>query len=303
MKRKNQRIRVVGCLSIMFTLAGCSYFGPCINGSGPLQSEFRNIQDFTGIINSGSFEVYVSEADTFGVEVVAQENLLPLIETYVSGGNLIIETKNYNCYRSGSAVKVNISLPEMNLLRLSGSGKISADVAASPDVEIFNSGSGYMEVDSVFAESFLVSNSGSGHITLEGVVASEAMMIQSGSGTIAGGVFLGTADLIIRHSSSGRVFASLPDGTELDVELSGSGKVELEGDAVLAEYSLNSSGRLDALELEVTDVIAKSTGSGGLYVWATDFLEASITGSGDIIYRGNPLVTASVSGSGNVRPI
>lgn len=286
----------------MFALAGCTYFGPCISGSGPLQSELRIIEDFTGVINTGSFEVYVIEADTFGVEVVAQENLLPVIETYVSGGNLIIETKNYNCYRSSSAVEIYISLPELDLLRLSGSGKIRADVAASPEVEISNSGSGYMEVDSVFAESYLVSNSGSGHITLEEVRVNEADMIQSGSGTIAGGVLSGTADLRIRHSSSGRIFATLLDGTAVDVILSGSGKIELEGEAVLAEYSLNSSGRLDALNLEVADVDAKSTGSGDLYVWATDFLEATITGSGHIIYRGSPLVSTTITGSGNVRP-
>jgi hypothetical protein len=92
------------------------------------------------------------------------------------------------------------------------------------------------------------------------------------------------------------------NGTVVDVILSGSGKVELTGDAVLAEYSLNSSGRLDALNLEVPDVDANSNGSGDLFVWATDFLDATVTGSGSIYYRGNPQLTSTITGSGNVRP-
>lgn len=296
------KIWVAGVLALMLAISACSYFGPCVNGSGPLSSELRDIHNFTGVTNTGSFEVYVSEADTFGVELVAQENLLAIIETYVSGGNLIIETRNNNCYRSSSAVEIYVSLPELDQLRLSGSGKLIADVAASPEVEVANSGSGSIEVDSIYADAFRVSNSGSGYITLQGVVADEANMTQSGSGTIAGGIFYGTADLSIRHSSSGRVFATLLDGTVVDVILSGSGKVELVGDAVLAEYSLNSSGRLDALDLQVPDVDANSTGSGDIFVWAIDFLDATITGSGNIIYRGNPLVSKTITGSGNVRP-
>lgn len=292
----------VGVLALMFAVSGCYYYGPCANGSGPVTSELRSIVNFTGVTNTGSFDVYVSEADTFGVEVVAQENLLPVIETYVSGGNLIVETKNNTCYKSSSPVEVYVSLPELDRLRLTGSGKVFADVAASPEVEITNSGSGLMEIDTVYAESYVVSNSGSGYIAIEGSFTDEADLVQSGSGTIAGGFFFGTADLGVRHSSSGQVFATVLDGTFVDVILSGSGKVELAGDAVLAEYTLNSSGRVDALNLEVPDVDATITGSGNIFVWATDFLDATITGSGDIIYRGRPTVSNTITGSGSVRP-
>lgn len=292
----------VGALALLYAASGCNYYGPCANGSGPVTSELRSISDFTGVMNTGSFDVYVSEADTFGVEVVAQENLLPIIETYVSGGNLIIETKNNSCYKSSSPVEVKVSLPELDRLRLTGSGKLFADMAASPEVQITNSGSGHMEIDTIYAEYYVVSNSGSGHIVVEASFADEADVVQSGSGTIAGGFFFGTADLGIRHSSSGEVLATVLDGTLVDVILSGSGKVELAGDAVLAEYTLNSSGRLDALNLEVPDADATNTGSGKIFVWASDFLDATITGSGDIIYRGSPAVSKTITGSGSVRP-
>lgn len=292
----------VGVLALMFAVLGCHYYGPCVNGSGPVTSELRSMADYTGVTNTGSFDVYVSEADTFGVEVVAQENLLPIIETYVSGGKLIVETKNNTCYKSSSPVEVYVSLPELDRLMLTGSGRVFADVAASPEVEISNSGSGLIEIDTVYAESYLASNSGSGFIAIEGSFTDEADLVQSGSGTIDGGFFFGTADLGVRHSSSGQVFAIVLDGTFVDVILSGSGKVELAGDAVVAEYTLNSSGKVDALNLEVPDVDATNTGSGNIFVWAIDFLDATITGSGDIIYRGIPITSTTITGSGSVRP-
>ena len=302
MKKVIRIIMVAGVLAIMFAVSGCFYYGPCVSGSGPVISEVRGIVNFSGVSNTGSFDVYVIETDTFGVKVVAQENLLPIIETYVSGSMLIVETKNSACYKSSSPVEVYVSLPELNHLSLSGSGKVKADVAASPEVEISNSGSGMMEIDTVYAESYMVSNSGSGYISVDGTYTDEADMVQSGSGTIVGGFFFGTADLGIRHSSSGQIHATVLDGTVVDVILSGSGRVELAGDAVLAEYTLNSSGRVDALNLEVPDVDATNTGSGHIFVWAIDFLDATITGSGDIIYRGSPTVSSTITGSGSVRP-
>ena len=170
-----------GVLAIMFAFSGCFYYGPCVSGSGPVISELRGIVNFTGVSNTGSFDVYVIEADTFGVKVVAQENLLPIIETYVSGSMLIVETKNNACYKSSSPLEVYVSLPELNRLSLTGSGMVKADVAASPEVEISNSGSGMMEIDTVYAESYIVSNTGSGHMFVWAIDFLDATITGSGS--------------------------------------------------------------------------------------------------------------------------
>jgi hypothetical protein len=292
---------LTGVIITAVALSGCNYMGPCINGSGPVVSEFRDMGTFTGINNTGSFDIYVTRADTFSIEVRAQENLIPYIETYVSGYTLIVQTQNDVCYRSSSPVEVYISMPETEVLRLTGSGKVLADVAMSPEVEISNSGSGYMEIDSVKADTYMLSNSGSGHISIEGTYVNEFDAVQSGSGALVCGTLYGATEVKMRHSSSGLISAVLIEGTVLDVVLSGSGTIELGGDVDVAEYILNSSGRIDALDLRASDVDATNTGSGKVYLWATDFLDATITGSGDIIYRGNPLITTRITGSGSLR--
>jgi Putative auto-transporter adhesin, head GIN domain len=296
-----KRILFIGMLVATATFSGCFYYGPCLNGSGPVISEVREIGDFTGVTNTGSFDVFITNADEYSVEIIAQENLIPIIETYVSGYTLIVKTQNDACFKSSSAVEIHVSMPETELLRLSGSGRVFADLLESTEVEISNSGSGYMEIDSVMADSYVVSNAGSGYLSVEGSYVSEMDAIQSGSGGILCGILYGAAEINIRHSSSGRVEATMVDGTVMDVVLSGSGRVLLEGEVELAEYSLNSSGRIDALDLLASDVEATNTGSGKIYLWASDLLDATITGSGDIIYRGNPQLSARITGSGSLR--
>jgi hypothetical protein len=285
----------------MLTLLGCNYFGPCLDGSGPAISEQRTIEDFTGVVNAGSFEVFVTRDENFSVEVIAQENLIPIIETYVSGNTLVIKTENDACYRSGLPVEVHITMPETELLRLTGSGKVFADLVANTEVEISNSGSGTMEIDAVEAGTYLLSNSGSGYIGVDGAEVREADLIQSGSGEIQCGMLTGTLEVDIRHSSSGRISARIEDGVLMDAVLSGSGHIELTGGVETAEYSLNSSGRVDGLELEASDVKAINTGSGDIFLWARDLLDVTITGSGDIIYRGDPVISSRITGSGNIR--
>jgi hypothetical protein len=298
MMRKMLRIGVVLATA---AFSACSYYGPCLNGSGAVISEIRDVGEFTGVSNTASFDLYVTQADSFSVEVIAQENLVPIIETYVSGYTLIVKTENDACFKTGSPIQVHVSMPEAELLRLTGSGRVFADLAASSEVEISNSGSGYMEIDSVRADSYVLSNSGSGHITVEGTQVREADIIQSGSGAILAGNLFGAIEVDIRHSSSGLVSAVVLDGTVIDAVLSGSGRIELTGDAEVATYLLNSSGTLDALYLEASDVEATNTGSGKVFLWAKDLLDATITGSGDIIYQGDPLLTIRISGSGSVR--
>ena len=296
-----RKIGLIGVALALTTLSGCYYFGPCLNGSGPVISEEREIEDFTGVVNTGSFDLYITRADHFSVEVISQENLLPIIETYVSGNTLIVKTENDVCYRSDSPVEVFVSMPETELLRLTGSGRVFADVVENVEAEVSNSGSGRMEIDSIMAESGLLSNSGSGSVAVSYLYLNEADFVQSGSGAILCGTLSGTREVDMRHSSSGRITATIVEGIVLDAILSGSGRLELAGAVEVADYSLISSGRLDALDLEASDVKAINSGSGNIFLWANDELDATITGSGDIIFRGDPVITSSITGSGSLR--
>ena len=292
----------MGVLISTVTFTGCYYYGPCMDGVGPAVSETREISGFTAVKNEGSFVVHVTEAEEFSVEVEAQENLLPIIETFVSGYTLVIQKKFGTCFKSNAPVIVYVTLPQLEALKLTGSGKVIADVADSPVFDCTNSGSGQVSIDSVFTETFTVKNSGSGKVEVLASFAEEISLVQSGSGTIDAGTVYNSLDASIRHSASGRIKCSILNGDRVGAIMSGSGRIDLDGDAEVADYTLNSSGKIDALELMVVEAAATITGMGNIFVYATEFLDATITGSGDVIYRGNPIINSQITGTGSVKP-
>jgi hypothetical protein len=301
MKEIMKKLVAFGVLISMVLITGC-YHGPCMSGSGQIITEERDIAGFTEVISGGDFEVYVNQADEFSVEVVAYENLLPIIETYISGNSLIIGTKNNSCYKSGQPIKVYVSLPELELLELNGSGKLIAGVTEGEYLECGNNGSGYLSVDTVYMDYFYLSNSGSGHIEVERIYSDEVSLVQSGSGTIDTGEVSEPEEVTIKHSSSGNIRSIITDGLNVNAILSGSGRIDLSGDVQKVDYTLNASGRIDALDLMSYDARTTSSGSGTIFVWATDYLEATVSGSGDILYKGEPQTSFRVTGSGSIRP-
>jgi len=297
-----KKILILGAVVSSFAFTGCFFPGPCIQGYGPVMYEIRELEDFTAVSNTESFEVRVTLSDTFGVEVEAQENLMNIIETYVSGSTLIVKTKNETCISSAAPVVVYVSLPELEEVRNTGSGRLSADRIDTYQFECVNTGSGRISIDSIFADEASLKNSGSGQLFVTASYVDEMHMTQTGSGTVDAGIIYGADDFSINHTSSGKVYGTLLDGVEVDARLTGSGRIELIGDAVVADYSLSSSGKIDALELMVSEVKATSTGSGKIFLHAIDLLDVTITGSGDIIYQGNPVITSRITGSGSLRP-
>ncbi len=294
-----KKILIAGAFVYAIALTGC-FSGPCIQGFGPVVEEIRELDEFTAVSNTGSFEVRVTETDTFGVVVEAQENLLTVIETYVSGSTLIVKVRNGTCISPGAPVIVYVSLPELESIELTGSGRLIADIAESNEFECINTGSGLISIDSVFASTAFLKNTGSGRLEADAFYVDEIDMQQTGSGSIDAGSVYGAEEFDVNHTSSGRIYADLFEGYEVDIRVTGSGRVELAGDAEMADYRIEGSGKIDALELVTTDVKAVITGSGNIYTYAVETLDVVITGSGDVRYLGDPLVTQRVTGTGNV---
>ncbi len=116
------------------------------------------------------------------------------------------------------------------------------------------------------------------------------------------GFIFNPLEVSINHSASGKVYGTILDGLEVDAKLSGSGLIGLEGNAESADLSLSASGKIDGINMLVSDANTTITGSGKIFVYAVDLLYVTITGSGDVYYRGNPQITTRISGSGSVRP-
>jgi len=124
----------------------------------------------------------------------------------------------------------------------------------------------------------------------------------SGSGS-ASGVGILTGDAQLRDSGSGSASVIGVDLTSVVVDLTGSGDVEIGGQADSAKVTLTGSGNYNGSALVTAQTEVDVDGSGGASVNATQRLAAIVSGSGDVTYSGNPAeISKDVSGSGEVVP-
>jgi predicted small secreted protein len=104
-------------------VAGCHHgLGPDVKGSGKRVTQKRDVGPFTAITTDGAFDIEVVCQKDPGLEVEADDNLLPLIETNVSGNTLHLRpTRNYS---AEDPPKIKITAPNIEAFSANGAGKI-----------------------------------------------------------------------------------------------------------------------------------------------------------------------------------
>ena len=102
-------------------------------------------------------------------------------------------------------------------------------------------------------------------------------------------------------TGSGNIVGDDIEAESLKVDLPGSGTLTGTGTATRLDVTVGGSGVVQFTQLVAKDVRAAVSGSGSIFITATNSLDASISGSGAIVYMGNPQdVTRSVTGSGAI---
>jgi hypothetical protein len=230
-------------INLVLALAGMIFLSSCekITGEGPVVTETRNISNFEGIDLRVSADVYFQQSATYKVEVSAQQNILDVLETYVTGNKLVVKYKDNVRVKSHEPVMVLVSAPSSNLFRVSGSGNISATGILNPvNLELDISGSGNINLVEVNTGTIDASISGSGNIKINSGTANHEKLRISGSGNIdLGNVLAQTADTHTSGSGDIRVHAS----QNLDVKISGSGSVYYKGNPII-NSTISGSGKL-----------------------------------------------------------
>lgn len=138
---KNYIIKTVVLLFVI-ALSSCMRIG--VKGSGVIDSEFREIDNFSSIEVSGAFNVNVKFGDEYSLEVEAEDNILPLIKTYVKGNTLHIDTKRSISNRKD--IEINITMPSLNSLDVSGANSIYVENMSNDSFELNSSGANNVEL-------------------------------------------------------------------------------------------------------------------------------------------------------------
>jgi len=109
-------------------------------------------------------------------------------------------------------------------------------------------------------------------------------------------------NLTIYNTGGGNIYCtdSLIIENFLNVDLSGSGFIEVMGTASNQNINISGSGNYKAYDLFSENVTISIPGSGDAMVNASSSLEAFLSGSGSIYYTGDPELTTNITGSGTL---
>lgn len=109
-----------------------------VQGSGNVVKETRDVATFTGIDVGSVFEVTVVAQSEQGIEIEADDNIMPLIQTEVRGGRLHIESDKR--FKSSTPVRVRISVQNIDELEVSGAASVSVSNLKNDAIKIESSG-------------------------------------------------------------------------------------------------------------------------------------------------------------------
>jgi hypothetical protein len=190
--------------------------------------ENRSVSDFTRINFGVSGDLFIEIGPKFEVTVEGSRSYVDDIITDVSGGRLTIKHENNFRLRMNERVTVYVTMPEIEGLGVSGSGKAEIkDVVKGDDLNLSVSGSGRLVITGMDVENLDCGISGSGTINLDGNGSvGKADISISGSGDYYGEE-VEIESLTVGVSGSGKCICNVSES--LSASISGSGDVSYSG--------------------------------------------------------------------------
>lgn len=241
-------------LSLLF-FTSCSF----TTGHGPIVTETYEVEEFTGVVLEGSFDLFVSQGDELKVTATGNDDMVERLVVVVEDKELHVTLKP-GAY-TNFTLKVNVVMPYFNRVRLAGSGDM-----------VLSEFKGLDMVDVVL--------DGSGDIRSDGTlnVAGPVVCQLDGSGDI--GLKLNALSVNARLEGSGDIDLS-GKATELLAQLDGSGDIHAHGLEVLrCTAELEGSGEIKVNAVE--QLHATLDGSGDITYRGKPDVKSKLEGSGSI---------------------
>ncbi len=211
---------ITAFLAVLFFWGGvhAATHSGCIEGSGIVKSETREVDTFRGIDVSGAYDVEATCGETLRVVISADDNLLPHIRTRVEDGVLFIDSDKAFCTRN--RLKATISVPTVERISLSGAIDLSIRGVNNADLAVSLSGSGSVRASGKTG-SFTAEASGASTI--------DARELRSKK---------------VRAKISGACEAVIHAEESLDAEISGAGELIYYGDPARVSRRISGAGEL-----------------------------------------------------------
>ena len=213
--------------------------GEVFTGSGNVITENRPVSGVDRVRLEIPVHLDIQQGSVEALTVSGEDNLLPLLLTDVSGGELVIKFKPFTNVRPTQPIEINLTVKNLDELANSSSGKVTVHPLTTGDFHLRLSSSGNIEIEGIQADRITSELSSSGEILVTGS-ARQLDLSLSSSGNFQG-EDLQVQDAVVRLSSSGNATVWVLEN--LDVNISSSGNVTYYGDPRVSENT-SSSGQL-----------------------------------------------------------
>jgi MFS family permease len=208
-------------------------------GSGNVITENRTVSDFNRVRLEIPADLEIQQGSAEALTVSGEDNLLPLLLTEVSGGELAIRFKPFTNARPTEPIKITLTVKDLEELDLSSSGDVLIHPITTGDFKLGLYSSGNIEIEEIQAEQVRADISSSGEVLVKGSARQLDLNISSSGSFQAED--LQVQDAEVNLSSSGE--ATIWVLENLDVAISSSGTITYYGNPRIKQNN-TSSGRL-----------------------------------------------------------
>jgi Putative auto-transporter adhesin, head GIN domain len=196
-------------------VAGCHL--PGIRGNGHIKTDERPIAAFANVDASGAFEIEWQNGSP-ALRITTDDNLLPHIESDVSGGTLRLRTRDHVWPTHG--IKVVISSPTRTGGKIRGAVKLTVKQLSGPTFALESKGAAEVVLDGSI-DRLLVDMTGASQLAADRLKAKTAEISTTGAGD---------ADVSVTDT--------------LKVVITGAGKVTYSGNPPTIEKQITGAGSI-----------------------------------------------------------
>ena len=121
-------------LTVAAGILGLLALGGCVQGNGPVVSEMRDIRPFSRLEVGSGIRVEATIGDATGLAVRAQQSILPMVATDVTGTTLTVEARDD--FTSTEPVTVVVSTPSLEAVSMTGGAALKVNQLDGETIEL-----------------------------------------------------------------------------------------------------------------------------------------------------------------------
>ena len=233
------KILITILMSIFFLSCNFDIIGPGKRGNGKVTDESRNVSEsFTAVKASEGLDVYITQGNSAGIVVEADENIIDLIRTDIRDGVLRIHTEKP--IGRAKSKKVHVTMPEITKLSASSGADLETKGLINADKLVIDSSSGADIIVMVKASEVECNASSGSDIRVSGTAETLIADANQGSDIRAGDLEVKNCTAEASSGSDITVNAS----EEINARASGGGDVKYAGNPNVVKKRASFSGNI-----------------------------------------------------------